>query len=211
MAYAIAVDNILSLNLDALHDGGQLLLTTHWKVHAISPSSSVDSTDLWTEWASLMNAVGGLGDVYAATTSEAVTDIKYVFQLIHPIRYVKTVVPSDHPVGEVALPAMPPNVAHVIVLRADAAGPHNVGTKHIGGVPSTFTEGGLLTTAGLDALLILAVPLKNELAITVGANTVTLRPVIYNRAAPATSVEVTNAAIGSATRVMRRRTKFLGS
>lgn len=211
MAILLHDDDIISLSFDALHDGQQLLLTTHWRVANSTPSVGLDWDEVQTAWVTYLDALGNLGDQVTGSYSEDVTDINYVFQRIYPTRNIKFKTVAAHDVGQVVEPSFPPNVAHAVVIRADVAGPHNKGVKHIGGVPLTYSEAGLITATGLAQLSNLGDALRTVPTLTVTAATFDLIPLIFNRAAPLTSVVAEHYAVGSATRTMRRRTVGLGS
>jgi len=203
---------VIQINIDGRHDAQQLLLTTTWAIISDAWPGDPDMDETFDAIHSFMDGIDNLFAAYAGCLSEDVTSLKTTFQAIYPTRYSYRTYSFQAGAGEVAEPSFPPNVAHAVTLRADDAGPGNRGTKHIGGVPLTFSEAGLVTTAGLTALSGLAEMLKLKQGFEVGAfNNFELQPLIAHRANISLSPYATSYTIGSATRVERRRTVGLGS
>ena len=202
---------ILSLAVDARLDGQQVLLTTHWKMDALSPAVSVDMEDAIDAIHTEMEVVGNLVNVLPDVYSEDVISIQYIYQWIHPTRYIRFIKTGADTEGNIASPALPPNVAHVITIRDDIAGPSHRGNKHIGGVPTTYSEAGFATPVGVAAYDILGEAMTNVVPVTLGADTWNMLPLIFHRTTPAASVQATNHITGATTRIVRRRTVGLGS
>lgn len=211
MAFSISENSIVSLNFDSRHFGQQLLLTTHWSVFSISPGSTVDFNEFIDAWTTVNDTAGELGDQYASSLSEDVIGLNYIYQLIHPVRFVRFISASAFDGGQVAEPSLPPNASHIITLRADSAGPAFRGNKHIGGVPASWSENGLPTMVALTQYANLAAELEAVQEVVVGADTVQMQPIIFDRGDPPSSPFVTNFILGQTTRVERRRTVGLGS
>jgi len=205
-------NTIVSVNIDGRLDGQQILFTSHWRLRSDAWPGDPEMIATFDAMHNLFDAVDNLFAAYGGCLSEDVTNINSKFQAIHPIRYVYQTYSFQGGVGLEAEPALPPNVAHVITVRADDTGPGNRGNKHIGGVPTTFSEAGLVTAGGLVAYSGLGSWLQTVQGIEVGPFTnIELEPVIYHRAAPSLSPKITSHVIGTTTRVERRRTVGLGS
>lgn len=210
---AEVTDNaIIAAFVDARLDGQQLLLTTYWKMSGLEGALAVDAFDAIDAIHDKMSDVGNLCNVLPGCYSEDVENIQYIYQWIHPTRLVRVVKTAIDTEGQVASPAMPPGVAHVLTLRTEVAGPNQRANKHLGGVPTSFTADGYMTAAGVTAYTPLGTALKTEVGgITVDAAEFILLPILFRRTDPASSEEVDNFILGTTTRCQRRRTVGLGS
>lgn len=139
----------------------------------------------------------------------SITNVSWFLQCVALQRTPKQEITSDG-AGTVTGTKMPPNVAHTITLRGIFSGPHFRGTKHIGGVPTSFTSGGMLTPTGREAYDALAAGMADVMTFGL-TDDQTFNPVIFRRSSPAMSAEVDDYIIGDTTRVMRRRTVGLGT
>lgn len=207
----ITTGAIFSVNADGTLFGQQVLLTTHWKVQVVSPTIVFQDDDLFTQLNTEFQAFDGWLKQYTGVTSQSLISIKQVSQVLYPGRFIRRENTLLVDTGEVAEDSLPPNVSHAITLRTDVAGRDQMGTKHVGAVPPSFTEGGYLTEEGLSALQGLATALVKNYTVTVDGSTVTVAPIIYRRSDVVNSPFITNFIIGDTTRVERRRTVRLGS
>lgn len=158
------------------------------------------------------DVVGGLMGVYAACISSDVDNIQWYTQFVSPIRYISQVyTPEVYSGGQVEAFSLPQNVSVGVSVRGDLAVPDNRGTKHMGGVPTTFVESGMVVEPGISAYqeLIEYYCLPNELIMP--ENNYTMLPILWAKSPPEDNVRVTNGFVGQASRVSRRRTVGLGS
>lgn len=201
---------IISFQLDGRIDGQQLLLTHHFRI-ITTPPTSFDMQTVCDELFTWANTADNICDRYVNCLSQQVTGIVCHIQAIHPTRYVKTTYTPAASAGEVLVAAFPPNVAHAITTRCEQAGKHFRGTKHIGGVPTTFSANGLMEAAALTVYDILGSQFEVAPDLDVIGLDGSLVPVVYNRSSPSTSAQIISHVVQSTTRVERRRTVGLGT
>lgn len=207
----VTTGDIISINVDGTQFGQQILLTTHWQL-TIQTGSDPDMDEAIDAIRDRMDEEGELGDKYINLLSDTVDYIKYVIQDIFPVRYVRRVRTPALTQGQNISTALPQNLAVAITVRSDLAGIGQRATKHIGGLVSTFVEEGMLTPAAISAYPDLGIKLTSIMQdIVVGATTFDLRPIIYKRTSPESSVIVNNFVVQDTVRVMRRRTVRVGS
>lgn len=190
---------------DARLDGQQLLLTQYYRAVFNTPESTVNYLALIDEWHDATELLGAMSAVIAGIYSEDVVNINYWYQKIDPIRLVKQVRSSVNGTGTVASPSLPPGTANVITMRGDIATRRQVGSKHLGGVPSSFSEDGLVTAAGRTAYQLLIDNILGPPVLTLGEVIVTMNPVIFHRAEPSTSALSTSGYVQDTTRTEKRR------
>jgi hypothetical protein len=207
----LAINDIISVGVDSLLNGQQVLLTHHYVITAVTgtaPTVQLGTTSIITA----INGAAGLVQKLADTYSNDVLLMSIYAQKIWPIRYVRFSGTPSLDTGSVSGDALPQNVAHAITLRSEFIGADGRGTKHIGGVPSTWSVGGQMTETAYDAYAALADELVDTLTVAVlGGGQLTLKPIAYHRATPSVSALVDNWIISRTTRVMRRRTVGLGT
>lgn len=204
-------DAKVSITYDSLLYGQTVMNTFHYNVE--DASIGVELTDLYQAIHDELGKLGGIDSLYAAMFTPAMDNIKRRIQVIAPLRYYARVNPSNDPDGTyLAGPAvLPPNVSAALTLRADTAGPHSKGTKHLALTDGAFNENGLVQAAFADLVEPFADAMTVPITLAAPAAGVTLYPVIYNRADHATSQIVSNWSLQPTVRVMRRRTVGLGT
>lgn len=195
---------IISLNIDGRLDAQQVLLTTHWRMN-LNGSGAPEQAAFWPDAALAFESVGSLFDVYPDVLSSDVTFIGWVFQILYPVRYVKFTGVMGAPAGAVGVSALPPGTAHAITLRGEAVGRTKRGVKHIGGVPNTFSENGMLAAVAITPMNNLSLALSTVQSVTHDGEEYLLEPVVYHRAAPNTSEQILYRTVMQETRTMRRR------
>lgn len=206
----IGNNTIIALTIDGRLDGQQLLLTHHYRLNVVT-GPGFDMADVLDQLNEYLASSDRLYDRYVNVLSQQVTGMFAVLQVIHPIRYVRKTYNNPQATGEVTQVSLPPNVATAITLQCERAGKKFRGTKHIGGVPVTFTTNGLVNATGLALYNPLGTELLNEPDLDVIGFDGALLPVVYNRTSPATSPQVVTRIVQPTQRVERRRTVGLGS
>lgn len=210
MAIPVNDGDIISMIGSCFIDGQLDLLTTHYRASVVS--GPVDFGDVTAAWIELLDPAG-LNDLWAhlsnCYTTDA-TDIRWDIQVVWPNRYRKSTFLPRADAGTEGLPTCPPNVAHCITLRADAAGRGQRCSKHIGAVSIDWTDGGLVAGGGPTRYDLLGQSLINTYDVFGDGSTV-MTPIIYHRAAPIDSPVVTHFSLMNTTRILRRRTVGLGA
>lgn len=211
MAATLQNGDLISVILESRANAQQLLLTTCWKLEFSGGATDPDMDDAFTALDTAFRvAVTGLYATYVGCLN-VTTDFNYVWiQKIYPTRHVRIPFPGTGP-GTNVETELPQNVAAVVTLQNDDAGRQNVSNKHIGGIPNTFEENGLITVAGKAALDGLGAALTEPVTVTVGVFDYTFTPTIYHRQNPIISPVVNRYYTQSTSRVMRRRTVGQGS
>lgn len=201
--------SIISVQNDARLFSQQVLLTLHYRIETVFGGD----WDLYPTLSALdgiFNSAGGLWETYAAAQSNNVTYSGLIYQMIWETRYLKTTISPATTTGSVASPCETPNIAAGITLQGELTGRTNRGTKHIGGLPTSFVSAGTLTAGALTAMN----DLRDKMIETIDINgdaSVLAVPVVYHRAAPISSVVIVAGVAHSQVRTMRRRTVGLGS
>lgn len=208
----LAVGDVLSVNWNMRMAEQQILLTTHWKITDITGGGfNVEMNALFEAMNTLFDSVGEVTDCLVDCLCTDVSILSVDFQSIYNPRYIKVPLLPAQDAGTVAGNSLPPNVAHVMTLRTDVAGRDQIGNKHIGPVPPSFTSGGRVTATGNGAYAPLLTALKTPISVSAGGVDVNLDPCIYRRSDPGNSPLITNGYLQQTTRVERRRTVGLGS
>jgi hypothetical protein len=206
-----AVNDIISVGVDSLLNGQQVLLTHHYVITTLTgtaPTVQAGSLAIL----GVLNVLDGLAEKVADCYSSDVSIMNIYAQKIWPTRFVRFSGTPTVNEGEIQGDALPQNVAHAITLRSEFTGADGRGTKHIGGVPTTWSIGGQMTQAAYDAYAALADELVTARTVNVpGGGAFVMKPIAYHRATPSVSALVDNWIISRTTRVMRRRTVGLGT
>lgn len=200
----------VSLTLVGSMNAQEILLTHVYEVASTFGAGTWDMIPNFNEFIGGIVAVGGLANVYLDVMSDEFSLNRIDLQVIYPTRYVKVSFADGSGPGTVVQNAEPPNVAHAILLRTDLAGRDQRATKHIGGVPSTFTNNGRMTAAAIAAYEILADQLVQRYTVA-GTGDTLWWPIIYHRDNPGATDYITSRTLQNTTRVERRRTVGLGS
>ncbi len=181
------------------------LTTFHYKVTPATAWGNPDYFDFITALHTENELAGNLTQQYAGVTSEDFFISKWVYQALHPTRYVAVEKVTAHDQGTVAGTGLPPAVATALIMRTDQAGRTQRGVKHMPGVPSDWVEEGMVTGAAQTQYQVLIDYLKLQFTITVGGTDYLLDFVIFHRAAPSASPIVTSGTVGLTSRTEKRR------
>jgi len=206
MPYIIGVGSILEMSYHGKLDG-QLFITQFHYLFATG-TTIADGETAALEMIDNLNNAGNLSDDYLACIPDEVTDIRLRAQWITPVRYRYVIDPGGVRAGTVASPAMPSNVAVALTKTGEKANRHNIGTVHMPAVPTSFVGDSLVTVLGQIAYDELCSDIPDNFVLATGQD---MRPVLFNRPAPGTSVEIVQAFLQLTTRVNRRRTVGLGA
>lgn len=210
MAVTVPNQAIILAIADGRQFEQQVMLTHHYRL-IIEDGSPPDMYALIQALHGSLDAADSLWEAYTACLHISMVEIRYLYQVIYPTRYIQVEEASENTIGVVEGDPLPQNVATAITLRSDGAGPANRGTKHIGGVPADAIFGGRVTIVGNNRLAELGIELALPRTLAVGGGNQTLIPTIYHRANPVLSPSITNHIIGTTSRVERRRTVGRGS
>lgn len=205
MAYPLNLQDTIAVTFEGFLAGQQMLSCLHYEVTA--PTSTPDGRTALTALGNNLALAGGLSQAYLECCSAELNECSIYVQKIAPQRYLPINLAAFSPIGLNVNPALPTNVAVAITKQAEAAGRKNVGTLHMPAVPTAFiaesgVQPGALATYQAFATL---------MALQVTAGGVTYRPIIFNRAAPATSPFIFSAFPREFARTMHRRTVGLGT
>jgi hypothetical protein len=197
---------IMELIMEGRLFGQQIMTVLHYK---LSDGPALPDQVAATNDFIVAAAAGGLViSKWVDCLSEQVVDITPRAQIIHPVRYAYQTNALFIAEGGVAQPSLPSNSAVAISRRTFDTGPHEHGTIHMPGVPSTFVVDGSVNLVGQPVYGSFADEMK--LAITVGFDR-DWDPVIFNRSAPETSKTIQDTSLKFPIRTMHRRTVGLGS
>jgi hypothetical protein len=207
----LASGSIISHTLEFYNNGQQNLLSLHYQflITDGGPFTEETATD---SLHSVFQTTGNLHESFADMINASITNIKTYYQPIYQLRYRKRNLGNTYSTGARTGVAAPQNLASVITLRGDFAGPNFLGNKHPGGVTTTDMTGGLFSNAFLGLMESFAINCVAPVVVVPAAGgEFRFDPVIYNRSSPNLSAYITNYAIQDSVRVMRRRTLRLGS
>lgn len=205
-------NDIVSVTIDSRLDGQQILLCLHYAVQSIAdPPGEVDLNTALDVFATELNAAGGLEELYANSLAQNVSIYWLILQKIHTIRYTHRRYTVAEPVGLITEDALTPNMAVVVTTQGEEAGRHNIGNLHIGGVPQTFVENGLVAAGAYAVYEALGAKLLEEYELDVDGTLVVMTPIIFNRVTPTDSPIRKFAYVQDTVRTMHRRTVGLGS
>lgn len=138
--------------------------------------------------------------------SADVIDMRIVVQWIFPLRFRAFTTPMVPNIGNGGA-SLTANTASVVTLVADQASRHGIGNKHLPGLPTGSLDNGFLTNGQVVSNQDFGTAMASSILGFMGG---ALHPVIYNRAAPASSLLVVGAEVNPTVRVQRRRTVGLG-
>lgn len=206
MPYNIGAGSILEMSYHGKVDGQLFISQLHYLF--ATGTTIVDGEAAALEMIDNLNNAGNLSDDYLACIPDEVGGIRLRAQWITPIRYRYVVDPGGVRQGTVASPSMPSNVAVALTKTGEKANRHNIGTLHMPAVPASFIGDSLLTVLGQIAYDELCSDLPDNFILATGQD---LRPVLFNRVAPSTSVQIVQAFPQDTSRVNRRRTVGLGA
>jgi len=207
MPYDIGTNACLQIQFEGRHAGQQVMnvMTYVYQNEAIEE----DGPLLIDEIDGIVTGGGGLWQNWLACLSEDVTDCVRFYQWIHPIRYAYVAKGTAIPeAGQVASPAMPPNISQVVTRQTNFAGREEVSTLKLPGVPSDRVVGGFLTAPAVFALGEFGVSSCNEINLGSGGKMV---PIPWNRTSPGSANQLRTAYAHNTVRTMHRRTVGLGT
>lgn len=199
------VGSILQVSVRYTSCGQQLLNVLGYRV--ITQSTEGDVQAEQAGLASQLNAANNLIDKMRACMSNETTVQDVTVQFIRDTRFARTVLEVDAP-GTIAEPCATANVACTITKRTEYSGRWAVGAFHIGGLPNTAYDGGLIDTDYKTVANALGAQLLDNIG---GVGGGLYQPVIIH---PPGTHGGYSALIATETqdtlRVMRRRTVGLG-
>lgn len=202
----IVSGDLISIIYTHMYDEQTIMLTSHYLVSNQTGTVSManGTANIALETQTFGGVYDQLIDVYNLDVSAGLITVQDIF----PARYVRfqytpTFRDGRQSGGSVSMPS---NVAAAITLKADEAGPSNRGTKHIAGLADNYIDAGTLTTTALSAYGNLGAALINNITVTAGAGSFTLRPIIFHKAEPTLLTLVTSYSVGQTSRTERRRT-----
>jgi len=209
MAIEVAVGDYLQCTYRYLVAGQENLNIFHYLVAEGAPADFDDvATELWTDF--LSDDVIGIQPKLQAVMSEDVVITNCDIQKIYPVRYAYKRFNLTGVNGLLASPVASPNLCWSITLQGDEAGTGNQGRKQIGGMAEESINAGFISGA-VNGGPGDAVTDWWPGSIFLPTATQELRPSIYKRSNPATSVTITHTTKHNTVRTMHRRTVGLGT
>lgn len=205
MAQPILPGGILEVSLVGLHQAQRILTILHYRADPAIGSFPEFNTAA-SEFLDQLLVTGGVVETYLECLSEEYTFSAVRLQLIHPVRHAFKNFPQTGASGDVASPALPPNDGAMIVKRTDETGRHQRGAVHMPCVPTTFVDGGMLTTPAKVAYNAFGSAMVTNFVTMSGGGQTQWDPVIFNRLQPANSPVFTSATAEDTSRTNRRRT-----
>jgi len=202
MAYSVPIGGILEVVVFATQFNERVMNTYHWRTGV---ANLTDGEAAAGTFVSGMVSADLMVD-YANAVASTVDDMQISAQWIYPTRRPKIVYPTTY-AGAVEEPALPSNVSMVFSRSSEVAVRGGTGSVHLFGVPRTFVEANVLTTAGTTALA--EVSQWGEYAATITGGT-TMTPIILKRLDPGLSTPVSAITPRDSIRTMRRRGVRLG-
>lgn len=207
MPYPINLGDIISYTIEGRSYGQQVMSVLHYV--ADGAITSPDGQAVLTAALAILAAPDGLLDNWKKCVGNNLTNIQTRIQKIAPVRYrYVTYVPAAT-VGTAATPSVAGNLSAAITKRAELATKHGLGTLHMPAVPSGFITTGELNGLAVGTYADLQSSVEQEVAGIPGG--LILVPVIFNRAAPLTSPQITQTQLQFSLRTMHRRTVGVGS
>jgi len=203
MAYTVTNGAIAEVTFKGTLFGETILSILHYRLGG-APSAE-DGREIADVLNTLVNGAIGSGDlldVYTFPLATAYLTDQVIIQWIYPTRYARIVYTPAIGGGQFDGPSAPSNLAAVITKKGDLATRHSIGTLHLAGVPIEVIDTNLLADTYLDTKL---GPLTEDLDDVLESSPTTFTPVLYNRALPSASIEITACEAPSSVRTMRRR------
>lgn len=207
MAYSLDTGDIVEVRVNYLMYGQRMMNVFHYKMDG-SGSINDGPTDV-SETA--QNVAAGIDQWVAkwlagGSTDCTVTDVEA--QKIYPTRYPyqRTLVGEN---GVIETATLPQNIQLSIEKVGEVADRHGVGRVEVPGIPAAYASAGRVLEVGRDWLAELAFALALDIEAPFETPT-RLVPIIFNRAAPATSQLLTTTRLNDTVRVARRRTVGVG-
>jgi len=203
MSYDLDVNQVLELKFYSHQRGQYAINTRHYRVSAKAGLGDTDvnaGIKLNTE----------LAGAYIACLGNDAQFLGVSIQLIRNTRRPKTVLTTSAGDGGFEGEPLPRQVAGLIKVTTDEASRHGRGRMYVPFPPeSANTNTGVPSGAYIDALNNLALKLDDLMVVGGGGNTVTLQPVLYNRATNAV-IPVTSAGAAPVWATQRRRADVRG-
>lgn len=203
MAVPLPPNSIIQINAEILAFGQTLINTTHWQ------TSLTTVPDYFAELTSAItfcrtNALGWINLLVPCLGTNIELNM-VTAQPVYPQR-LRPVRVFDGRLGTGGADCNAQNLAAVIHKISDIAARWGQGSMHVGGLPTTFYAGGLITTAGITQLTPLAGVLPRQFMGTLA----TYFPSLWNATTPTRATPFTHSDIATTVRVMRRRTVGVG-
>jgi hypothetical protein len=200
----IAHNSIIQTTWWQSYQGQQLMNINHYQYRLVggNPDYRAEMTDLLNQF----GAGTPINAMMAACCSTGWTLDYVTAQPVYSTR-LKAVTSYPNLAGLKAGGQAPSNVAADIIKETDFATRWGLGMWHQGGLISTDVAGGVLSGAINTALQTLAPLLVQQITLASGA---ICQPVIWNIRVPTRVSDLGNWTVLGTSRVMRRRTHFLG-
>jgi len=207
MPYTLETNDIVEVRINYEQNLQRLMNVFHYIVTA-NGRSNLGAEDLAIFATAINSDPAQWSQIWKLHMSDQCTLVSVNAQKIYPTRYPYE---GDYVsnVGDSGSPPMPQNVQGSITKVGETATRHGIGHVEVPGLVADQVLNGELTVAGKAALDDLGPTLLlNYSAVAPG--TVTMRPVLFNRASPLGSQIVTAFRRQDTVRVARRRTVRVG-
>ena len=200
------VGSIIQAGIETVVNGQRLLNVLHYKVKL--ESTEPDAKDEQENFATQLNAVGGIVAKMRAAMSQDATVVRVVAHFIRDQRFARSTLEITG-AGLIAEDCTAQNVTATLTKRTAFAGRWAVGSFHLGGLPVTGYVSGNLEPVYKGLVEDLANQLLVEITVPITGGTYT--PVLLHPpAAHDGSTELREIDVQETLRVMRRRTVGLG-
>lgn len=207
MAYVVASGAILEASIKGRYQGQRILSLFHYRY--ISTSPPADGLTTINDFNAKFNTVGAASvlGAYCQAAPEDYTCEEVVYQWLSPTRRARVPKTPALVAGSRASDPAPTNISIFIEKLSDMAGRHGHGGLHWGLLLATDYDGNTLSLGGIANLDTLRTRMAESVNLDFGIDMV---PLIFNRAAPTDSVEVTGTVVKEGVRTMHRRTVGVG-
>lgn len=207
MPYGVVDGDVLEVSLNCAYGGQRVLSVLHYKLQ--TTAGPIDGLTTIDTFDADFNAAAGASFVklYMDCMNPDYSLQEVVYQWVHSVRRARVTKLPNATVGTNVGTPSPPNIGAAITKRSEVAGRHGVSTLHLSGLINAYHTLGSLTPAGVDIYS----PFLPKVFETIGVGGVSdMIPIIFNRASPADSVEITGASVRPTVRTMHRRTVGVG-
>lgn len=200
------VGSIFQVAIESLVNNQRLLNVLHYRVEEETTEADIQAET--ENLAGQVLAFNGIVDKMLDCMSNTANVTQVTAQCIRNTRFVRAVV-EDNQEGNIVSPCAAQNLAAVITKRTTFSGRWAVGSFHLGGLPVTAYQAGVLDNAFKALVQALADELLDPIVIpAVGG---TYIPVLLHPVGQHGGSTVINAVeVQDQVRVMRRRTVGLG-
>lgn len=205
MGYTVDPGAILQIQFEGRHAGQKVMTIMSWRY---TGEASEDGPTLINEIEGQVIGAAGLFDQWLDCLSEDVIDCFRSYQWVNPVRYAyMSFVDDPLKTGQVAEPALPPNVSQAVTRRALLAGRRMVSTLKLPGVPASQVVNGVLTDAQQGRLSSFGQVSIQQMVLASGNIMV---PIPYSVTGWGEAEVLILQHAQSTVRIMRRRTVGLG-